>query len=129
MPLTGYTVLEVDDFEPHNYAMARMLENAGSKVLRARTGEEALALAAQKPDAILLDVNLPDLNGFEVCRRLKSDPATANIPVVFLTATYQHASAKAMAESVGAKSLLFYPVEKNQLLAVLRGQIDQSKSL
>ena len=116
------TILEVDDCKAQNYALTRMLENAGCKVLRAFTGTEALALASQMPDAVLLDINLPDINGFEVCRRLKSDPTTSDIPVVFLTAMYD-ASAKAMARSIGAKTLLHYPVEEAQLHAVLEGQI------
>ena len=126
MPLTNMTILEVDDCEAQNYALTRMLEKAGCKVLRAFTGSEALALASEKPDAVLLDINLPDINGFEVCRRLKSDPTTSGIPVVFLTAIYD-ASAKAMAESVGAKTLLHYPVEEAQLHAVLEGQIYQAR--
>ncbi len=123
MPLSGYTILSVDDYEAHNYALSRILENAGCKVLQAYTGSQALDLAAQKPNLILLDVNLPDFNGFEVCRRLKHNPDTAHIPVVFLSATYHFASAKAEAESVGANGFLFYPVETDQLLAVIQGQI------
>jgi CheY-like chemotaxis protein len=128
MPLTGCTIVEVDDYEPHNYVLSRMLEHAGCKVLRAFTGCEALELALKKPDAILLDINLPDIDGFEVCRRLSEDPLTRKIPVVFHTATYQHSSAKERAERVGAKAILFFPVEGNQLIAVLQGCIAKAKS-
>lgn len=123
MPLAGFTILAVDDYEAHNYALSRILESAGSKVLRAFNGTEAMNLAKEKPSLILLDVNLPDLNGFEVCRRLKANPDTAEIPVVFLSATYQDANAKLMAESVGAKAFLFYPVDRDHLLAVIQGQL------
>lgn len=126
MPLTGFTILAVDDYEPHNYAISRMLQKAGGNVLRARSGKEALTMAAEHPDAILLDVNLPDISGFEVCRRLHNDPNTAKIPVVFLTATYKNPGAKAMAESVGGNTVLFYPVEQDQLFAVIRGAIAQA---
>src|SRR3954469_4517176 len=97
MPLQGKTVLAVDDCEEHNYAISRVLEHAGAVVLRAYTGNEALNLASHHPDAVLLDVNLPDVNGFEVCRRLKGNPATADIPIIFLTATFQSTNARAMA--------------------------------
>jgi DNA-binding response OmpR family regulator len=63
------------------------LTNAGHQIVRARDGEEALALAASaRPDLVLLDVMMPALNGFEVLRRMKADPALATIPVIMLTA-------------------------------------------
>lgn len=123
MPLKGLTILAVDDNEAHNYALSRTLETAGCKVLRAYTGTKALELASAKPDAIVLDINLPDLNGFEVCRRIRSYPVTAGIPIIFITAAHFDPNAKAMAENVGAKALLFYPVEAEQLVMVIKGQI------
>jgi PleD family two-component response regulator len=85
-PLKGFTVLAVDDNEAHNYALSRILGRSGSTVLRAFTGQQALDLAKRQPNLILLDILLPDLDGFEVCRLLKSDPVTSGIPVVFITA-------------------------------------------
>lgn len=125
MPLSGLTVLMVDDNDAHNYALSRMLEQKGHcSVLRAFTGEQAISLAFEhKPDAILLDVNLPDVNGWEVCRRIREEEKLKTIPIVFLTATFQSTSAKDMARSVGANNLLFYPVENEQLFAVIRGEI------
>ncbi len=123
-----HTVLAVDDCVAQSYALSRMLQKSGYNVLQAHNGKDALLLAGLHPDLILLDVNLPDINGFEVCRRLQSDPKTADIPVVFLTATFHSTIARTLAENVGAKSLLFYPVEKNQLLAVLEGQIAKARN-
>lgn len=120
---TRFTILAVDDSTIQNYALSRALEIEGFTVKKAYSGTEALQLASEKPDLIVLDVNLPDLNGFEVCRRLKADPDTANIPVVFLSATCQDAGAQAMAESVGARTFLFSPVEHDHLIAVIRGQL------
>jgi CheY-like chemotaxis protein len=114
--------------EAHNYALARILEKAGARVLRAATGNQALLQAAEKPDAIVLDISLPDINGFEVCRRLSENPATRNIPVVFITAIHQDSSAIEQAEHVGAKAVLFFPIEGDQLVAVLKGHIVRSKS-
>ena len=67
-------ILNVDDYEPGRYVVTRILERAQFRVREASNGEEALRLAAaERFDLVLLDVNLPDLNGFEVCRRLKAD--------------------------------------------------------
>ena len=71
--------------------------------------------------AILLDVNLPDMTGFEVCRRLKADAKTSSIPVVFLSAAQNSAHAKETGKSVGADGFLFAPVETAQLLTVIQG--------
>ena len=82
------TVLLVDDNKAGRYVLSRSLRFEGFDVLEAGDGEEALALAQTVPDIIVLDVKLPDINGFEVCRRLKADPATAGIPVVHISANY-----------------------------------------
>jgi CheY-like chemotaxis protein len=128
MALNGLTLLVVDDNEAHNYALSKSLIAAGAKVLSAHSGSETLELAKQKPNVILLDVNLPDLNGFEVCRRIKSDPATKDIAVIFISATYQDPNSKALAKSVGAETYLFHPVDKQQLLAIIQGQIHRATS-
>ena len=83
---TAQTVLAVDDDEATRYSLARRLRGAGFRVLEAATGAEALRLAREEPVLITLDINLPDMDGFEVCRRLKSDPATREIPVLHLSA-------------------------------------------
>lgn len=80
-------VLIVDDEELNRIALRDLLELSGHEVLDAADGEEALKVAAEAaPDAVLLDVMMPGLSGLDVCRRLKADPATASIPVIFLTA-------------------------------------------
>jgi two-component system, sensor histidine kinase len=126
MPLNGLTLLVVDDNEAHNYALSKSLQAVGANVISAHTGTETLHMARQKPDVVLLDVNLPDLNGFEVCRRLKADPETKDIAVIFISATYQDPNSKALAQSVGAETYLFHPVDKEQLLAIIQGQIHRS---
>ena len=123
MPLEGKTVLAVDDNVAHSYALKKTLESLSATVLTAYSGTETLSLALEIPDIILLDINLPDLNGYEVCRRLKADERTTSIPVVFITAECKNVSAADLANSVGARSLLFYPVDKQQLLAVVQGQL------
>src|SRR6266545_1913158 len=83
------TVLVVNDNEVQNNVLTRMLEHEGFRVLRAFSGHEALVEAKKNPQMILMDVNMPDMGGFDVCRLLKGDAATGKIPVVFITATYQ----------------------------------------
>ena len=82
------TILNVDDNEANRYAVTRMLKRAGFATAEADCGEEALRQVAALPDLVILDVNLPDIDGFEVCRRIKADPATASIPILHLSASY-----------------------------------------
>jgi CheY-like chemotaxis protein len=74
-------LLLVDDDEAKRYVLSTWLKRAGHTVLEVGTGQEALDRATEA-EAVLLDVNLPDMSGFDVCRQLKSDPRTAAIPVI-----------------------------------------------
>src|SRR5262249_57071328 len=68
-------ILNVDDYAPARYARSPALRRAGFDVLEATTGAEALRIVAdERPDLVLLDVNLPDVDGFEVCRQLRQQP-------------------------------------------------------
>jgi CheY-like chemotaxis protein/nitrogen-specific signal transduction histidine kinase len=113
-------ILNVDDNEGCRYAVTRILQLHDFAVHEAATGAEALRLArAEQPDLVLLDVNLPDMNGFEVCRRLKQEPATARIPVLHVTASYVDSRYMAMGLESGADSYLTEPVEPEVLLATI----------
>ncbi|MHC5544214.1 response regulator, partial [Singulisphaera rosea] len=82
-------VLHVDDDEASRYIVGRILADADFGVEYASTGAEGLQLAAScHPDLIILDVKLPDMDGFEVCRRLKADPSTAITPILHLSAHF-----------------------------------------
>ena len=79
-------VLVVDD-EPANLATLRQILSADYRLVYARSGTEALAAAKKhRPALVLLDIEMPDMNGYAVCRRLKADPATENVPVIFVSA-------------------------------------------
>jgi len=80
------TILVVDDRPAASYSMARPLAAAGFDVRETATGRDALRLARLHVDAIVLDIVLPDMDGFDVLRRLKADPETSDIPVILKTA-------------------------------------------
>ena len=83
----GDTILIVDDSEDIALISARMLSSRGFAVITASDGQEALAIVArQRPSCMLLDVMMPRMGGLEVLKALKADPATANIPVIMVTA-------------------------------------------
>jgi signal transduction histidine kinase len=114
-------ILSVDDNDASRYAIGRTLRQASFRVIEADTGAEALRRAqADAPDLILLDVKLPDIDGFEVSRRLKADPATASIPVLQITATYSSTEHWAQALNAGADGYLTHPAEPIVLIATIR---------
>ncbi len=114
------SVLAVDDNDVHLYVLTHILKKAGFSVEQASTGTGALASAERHPDLILLDVHLPDLNGFEVCRQLRANPQTAHIPVVFISATWE-SDGKDWAQYVGGQSFLMYPIQPENLTTVVNG--------
>jgi len=109
------TVLVVDDNEPSRYGKRRLLEASGQfRVLEAGTGAAALALAAsERPDLVLLDIQLPDIDGFEVCRRLRSRSA---VPIIMLTARDEEPDRVAGLE-IGADDYVPKPFSPRELLA------------
>jgi signal transduction histidine kinase len=114
-------ILSVDDNEASRYSIGRTLRQAGFRVIEAGTGMDALRRARDDaPDLILLDVKLPDIDGFEVSRRLKADPETASIPVLQITATYSSTEHWAEALNAGADGYLTHPAEPIVLVATIR---------
>lgn len=112
-------ILNVDDYEAGRYASSRVLRQAGFAVVEAATGADALKLALQRPDLIVLDVHLPDMDGFEVCRQLKRDRRTAQIPVLQMSAAYRGAGDRARGLEGGADAYLAQPVEPRELVATV----------
>jgi PAS domain S-box-containing protein len=115
------SVLVVDDDSAKRYALGRMLSSRGFRVTEAATAAEALRSAsAQQPDVVLLDVKLPDLSGFEACGRIKSDPATASIPVLLVSAVFTDVLHHVHGLNRGADAYLTGDVEPEVLLATVR---------
>jgi CheY-like chemotaxis protein len=127
--MTLSKVLLVED-DPDIQVVARMsLKVSGvPEVVIASNGEECLAMVRQvKPDLILLDVMMPKLDGYETCRRLKADPETQLIPVIFLTAKAQHYEVKQGME-LGALGYLTKPFDPTTLHSQLLELLQQNGS-
>lgn len=117
----GDVVLNVDDYGPGRYVRSKVLQQAGFRVVEAASGEEALALTRTvRPDLVLLDVDLPDVSGHEVCRQIKEDPALRSIAVLHLTAAFRRGRDHARALDLGADGYLVEPVEPDVLVATVR---------
>ena len=129
MPAKPEIILNVDDNEPGRYATTRILNRAGFQVIEAGTGKEALRLArSASPQLIILDINLPDMNGIEVCRQLKTDPQTATTMVLQISATNIAVLDRVQSLSAGADSFLVEPMEPEELEAVARALLRLHRS-
>jgi two-component system, NtrC family, sensor kinase len=117
------TILVVDDRPANRYSIVHALTRSGFAVIEAESGREALELAKQVPAAILLDVKLPDILGYEVCRRLKSNPRTSHIPVLQLSAAFVDNESRVYALESGADAYLTQPVEPNVLIATVKSLV------
>jgi len=114
-------LLIVDDNVATRYALRRRLERHGYQVLEAGTGGEGLALIASEAlDALILDVNLPDMSGFDIVRELRADLRTALLPVIHVSAASIQTGDIITGLDAGADAYLIHPVDPDVLLATLR---------
>ncbi|SES48690.1 SpoIIE family protein phosphatase [Actinokineospora terrae] len=117
-------ILIVDDTEASRYVTGGWLRRGGHEIVEADTGAGALvALRANEVDLVILDVNLPDMSGFEVCEAIKSDPATASLPVVHVSASHIEASDRAAGLTRGADAYLSEPVDPGELQATVKAAL------
>lgn len=121
-------VLVVDDNEQKRYTIIRYLKSAGFEIWECTTGTEALELARKQPSVIALDVNLPDILGYEVARRLRSDPKTASIPIIQISATFTTGNSRAEGLNSGADTYLTGPLEPEELIATVNAMIRMRKA-
>ncbi len=112
-------VLVVDDDEVKRYTITRSLQRAGFDIVEGMTGSDALRLATEAA-LLVLDVNLPDIDGYEVCRRLKADPITAAVPVLLLSATFVGTASQVEGLESGADAYLTDATEPPVLVATAR---------
>jgi PAS domain S-box-containing protein len=114
-------ILVVDDTDATRYAISRILTKEGYEVATAPNGREALRLAKEfSPELITLDIHLPDISGFDVCREIKRDPATNHIAVLQISASYVTNKDKIYGLEGGADSYLTHPVDSSVLTATIK---------
>jgi signal transduction histidine kinase len=114
---TEPVILVVDDTEDNLDLLEFALKRKPVRMLRAASGKECLVLAEQKqPDIILLDIQMPEMDGFETLKNLRANPATTKIPVVFLTAQRKDADSIATGLALGAEQYLTKPIDTDELL-------------
>jgi len=117
----SYTVLNVDDAEANRYVKSRILRTAGYRVIEAGTGEDAVRLAREfKPELVLLDVNLPGIDGLQVCQLLRSDPTTASMMILLDSAERVKLEDRVVGLERGADAYLLEPVAADELLATVK---------
>lgn len=128
-PDSPETLLVIDDNDGNRYAVARLLKAAGYDVLEAGTGREGLQLVFERrPDLVLLDIRLPDIMGWDVCRSIKTDAHTALIPVLHVSASFVTDHDRARGLEDGADGYLVHPVDPAVLLASVRALLRLRKA-
>lgn len=110
----------VDDREENRYVLERILGNAGYACQGVDRGSRALELALTGPDLIILDVQLPDMSGYDVCRKLKSDPATSSVMILQVSASFVSNDDRVKALDAGADAYITHPIDRMVLVATVR---------
>jgi PAS domain S-box-containing protein len=113
-------ILVVDDFEANLYSKSRLLRQAGFEVVEAATGNAALSVPGESLSAVILDINLPDISGLDVARRIRESPATATLPIIHLSATATGTADVVRGLEGGADAYLTEPVDPELLVATVR---------
>lgn len=123
------TILNVDDFEAARYVKTRLLRNAGFAVLEASNGTDALEIAERlRPELVLLDVKLPDIDGRDVCRQMRAHAFMSTIPVVHTSAACITAADKARSLASGACAYLAAPFQPHELIQVIHTSLGTGKA-
>jgi two-component system cell cycle response regulator DivK len=117
-------ILIVEDTEDNRQIMRDLLTNAGYDIVEAHDGQAAVTAAAEhRPDLILMDIQLPILNGYEAIRRIKADPGLRSIPIVAVT-SYALSGDKEAARIAGCAGYVAKPFSPRQLLATVRDLLE-----
>jgi len=113
-------ILVVEDQEDNRRILRDLLGNAGYELIEAESGEDALsAVMKQRPDLILMDIQLPQMDGYEATRRIKSNPEMKEVPVIVVT-SYALAGDEAKARAAGCTAYVSKPFRPRALLAKVR---------
>ena len=113
-------ILVIEDTEDNRRILRDLLTNAGFEVIEAIDGEKGVAAAlAEKPDLILMDIQLPVIDGYEATRRIKSDPKSGHIPIIAVT-SYALSGDEAKTRDAGCDGYIAKPYSPRQILAMVR---------
>ena len=122
------TVLNVNDHEQQRYVVSKMLRNAGYRVIEAAAGLDAVEAAQlEAPDVVVLDIQLPDISGMEVCRRLKGDATTASSMILHTSATFAGTDVRVQGLDVGGDAFLSQPFTSQELVATVRALVRRKR--
>jgi two-component system cell cycle response regulator DivK len=114
-------ILVVEDQEDSRQILRDLLGNAGYELTEAENGEEAIAAVAQRrPDLILMDIQMPVLDGYEATRRIKADPALKDVPIIVVTSYASSGGDEARARAAGCDDFVPKPFSPRQLLTRIR---------
>ena len=120
MPLT---ILVIEDNEQNMYLMTYLLEKNGFDVIQAREAEQGIVLAAdKKPDLILLDIQLPDMDGYTVASKLRADPVSAGIPIIAVT-SYAMPGDREKSLAAGCNAHIEKPIDPDTFLDQISGYL------
>ncbi|GGV15167.1 hypothetical protein GCM10010495_31620 [Kitasatospora herbaricolor] len=127
------TVLVVDDDDTSRYILASWLRRDGHRVAEAADGTQGLALlaaatGADRPELAVVDVNLPDMSGFQVCESIKADPLTAHLPVIHVSATAIEVNDRAQGLYRGADAYLTEPIAPTEFLATVTAALRYARA-
>jgi two-component system cell cycle response regulator DivK len=113
-------ILVIEDTEDNRRIFRDLLTHAGFELIEAVDGQEGVAMAIeQRPDLILMDIQLPIIDGYEATRRIKADPASRNIPIIAVT-SYALSGDEAKARAAGCDGYIAKPFSPRQILATVR---------
>lgn len=125
--MTIKQILVVDDNPLSRKLLNEMLRAEGFSVLNAASGGEALStIAKQQPDIVLLDIMMPEMDGFEVVRRLKANEETRSTPIIMVTALDDEGASKRLANA-GIDSILTKPIDRWELISLLKHALSEQK--
>jgi signal transduction histidine kinase len=112
-------ILVIDDSEVNRYVLSHMLKRSGYMVIQAEDGKSGMALLSELPDIAIIDVNLPDITGIEIARKIKSNPTTAATMVLNISASHTRTKDRVLALESGADGYLLQPVDPQEFLATV----------
>ncbi len=119
-------ILIVDDVESNRYAFGTYLKSEGYNIIEAASGAEALTKLEQKPDLILLDINLPDISGYEICKQLKTRASLRDIPVIQTSASFTTQDDYLKGIYSGADAYLIAPVDPDLLVQAVKTSLKRT---